>query len=189
MTQFLTSFLLVFLAEVADKTMLLTFSLSAKIKKVNLILGIMIASATVMLIPTLLGNWITTILPRASLVLASGLLFLMIGFFYLFEKNEEEEKTFKLPEFLTVFLIFFISEMGDKTQITAFSISINSKEFLGIWLGSTLGLFLPNLIISIIGSSILPKLNQKILKYIVSFIFIAIGTFTLLEYFGVIQWW
>lgn len=188
MTQFLTSFILVFLAEIADKTMLITLSLSAKIKRLNLILGIFLASIIVMLIPTLIGNWLTTIIPRASLVLASGLLFLTIGIFYLFEKDEEKEKTFKLPELLTVFLIFFISEMGDKTQMATFSISINTKEFLGVWLGATLGLFIPNLLVATIGSTILPKINEKILKYLVSTIFIGIGIIILLEYFGIIQW-
>lgn len=189
MIHFLTSFVIVFLAEIADKTMLITLSLSAKIKRLNLILGVFLASTIVMLIPALVGNWLTTILPRSSLILASGLLFLTIGIFFLLEKDEKEkEKTFKLPEILTVFIVFFISEMGDKTQIATLSISMNTREFLGVWLGATLGIFIPNLVVAIIGSKTLTKINEKVIKYLVSGLFIVIGIITLLEYFGIVQW-
>lgn len=190
MVSFITSFFAVFLAEIADKTMLLTLGLSARMKKIQLIVGVLLASFVVMLIPILLGEWLTTILPRASLVLASGLLFVFIGIFTIIEKGDEEEKegsSLKLPDFLKAFLIFLIAEMGDKTQLTTFSLVINSRESIPLWIGASLGLFLPNLLAIFVGATLLSKINKNVLKYIVGGLFLAVGITILLEYFGVIS--
>lgn len=189
MSQLIVSFVTIFLSEIADKTMLLTFSLSTKIKKLQIIIGIIFASVVVMIIPVLLGDWLHKILPRASLVLASGIIFIIVGFFFLFEKEEKEENKeikLKLPDFLKVFIIFLIAEMGDKTQIATFSLSIYCLNLLPIWIGATLGLILPNFIITLVGSKISEKLNPKILKFLPASLFILAGTVTLLQYFSII---
>lgn len=189
MVSFITSFFAVFLAEIADKTMLLTLGLSARMKKIQLIVGVLLASFVVMLIPILLGEWLTTILPRASLVLASGLLF-VFRIFTIIEKGDEEEKegsSLKLPDFLKAFLIFLIAEMGDKAQLTTFSLVINSRESIPLWIGASLGLFLPNLLAIFVGATLLSKINKNVLKYIVGGLFLAVGITILLEYFGVIS--
>ncbi|MGC8964070.1 MAG: TMEM165/GDT1 family protein [Brevinematia bacterium] len=189
MIELLTSFITIFLSEIADKTMLLTLPLSTRIKKTQLIIGIVIASIIVILLPVVLGEWLHKILPRASLVLASGIIFIAVGLFFLFEKEEKEEKeiNLKLPDFLKASLIFFIAEMGDKTQLATFSLSISQSNLLLVWLGATLGLILPNVIIPFIGSKISEKLNPKIVKFIAASVFILIGALTLLEYFGIIE--
>ncbi|MFN4245121.1 MAG: TMEM165/GDT1 family protein [Brevinematia bacterium] len=188
MISLLSSFFVIFLAEIADKTMLLTLSLSAKMRKFELIIGIFSASFAVMLLPILVGDWLNNVMPKASLVLASGLIFLAIGIFSLFEKSEEEERErlFKLPGFLTAFLVFLLAEMGDKTQIATFSMAVNSREVFPVWIGASLGLFVPNLAVVLLGS-ILMRINVKITKYVSSIIFISVGIIILLEYFGIIE--
>ncbi|MGC8870657.1 MAG: TMEM165/GDT1 family protein, partial [Brevinematia bacterium] len=99
----------------------------------------------------------------------------------------EKEINLKLPDFLKASLIFFIAEMGDKTQLATFSLSISQSNLLLVWLGATLGLILPNVIITLIGSKISEKLNPKIVKFIAASVFILIGALTLLEYFGIIE--
>ncbi|MEN2997695.1 MAG: TMEM165/GDT1 family protein [Brevinematia bacterium] len=187
-TSLATSFFVILLAEIADKTMFLTIGLSTKLKKLQLILGIFLATVVVMLIPVLLGEWLNRILPKATLILASGLLFIIIGIFWFLEREEskEGEKTFNLPDFLKAFLVFFLAEMGDKTQLSTFSLAIRFDDLLPVWIGASLGLFLPNLIIAFLCCTFLAKLNTKVLRFVAGGIFLAIGIIVILEYWGII---
>lgn len=187
MSSLVSSFLIVLLAEIADKTMLLTLGLSAKLRKIQLIFGIFLASLVVMLIPVALGDWLNKIVPKSNLILASALIFILIGILTLVgrEEDEEKEKTFKLPDFLKAFLIFFLAETGDKTQIATFSLSMTYENPALVWVGASFGMFLPNLIIVLVGYQLVKRIPLKYAKYLTGGIFIAIGVFVLIEHFGI----
>jgi putative Ca2+/H+ antiporter (TMEM165/GDT1 family) len=183
---FLISFLSIFLAEIADKTMLITLSLAGQVKRRNLIIGILLFSILIMIIPVAIGAYLDRIFPLGTLSLASGIIFIIIGVFQLISGKEEEEKEikFKVNEVIKVFLILSLAELGDKTQIATFSLSVALPNAFLIWLGATLGIFLPNLIVALVGSELLKKINQNIVKVITSFLFLLVGIYLILAYFG-----
>jgi len=184
---FLISFISIFLAEIADKTMLITLSLAGQVKRRNLIIGILLFSILIMIIPVAIGAYLDRIFPLGTLSLASGIIFIIIGVFQLISgKEEEEEKEikFKVNEVIKVFLILSLAELGDKTQIATFSLSVALPNAFLIWLGATLGIFLPNLIVALVGSEILKKINQNIMKVITSSLFLLVGIYLILTYFG-----
>jgi len=184
---FLISFVSIFLAEIADKTMLITLSLAGQVKRKNLIIGILLFSIFIMIIPVAIGAYLDRIFPLGTLSLASGIIFIIIGVFQLISgKEEEEEKEirFKVNEVIKVFLILSLAELGDKTQIATFSLSVALPNAFLIWLGATLGIFLPNLIVAIVGSEFLKKINQNIVKVITSSLFLLVGIYLILTYFG-----
>jgi len=184
---FLISFISIFLAEIADKTMLITLSLAGQVKRRNLIIGILLASIVIMIIPIAIGAYLDRIFPLGTLSLASGIIFILIGIFELLpSKEEEKEIKSGMNEILKVFLIFSLAELGDKTQIATFSLSVTLPNIFLIWLGATLGLFLPNLIVAYIGPELLKRINQNIVKIITSFIFLIVGIYMVLRYFGII---
>jgi putative Ca2+/H+ antiporter (TMEM165/GDT1 family) len=184
---FLISFVSIFLAEIADKTMLITLSLAGQVKRKNLIIGILLFSILIMIIPVAIGAYLDRIFPLGTLSLASGIIFIIIGVFQLISgKEEEEEKEikFKVNEVIKVFLILSLAELGDKTQIATFSLSVALPDAFLIWLGATLGIFLPNLIVALVGSELLKKINQNIVKVITSSLFLLVGIYLILTYFG-----
>jgi len=184
---FLISFVSIFLAEIADKTMLITLSLAGQVKRRNLIIGILLFSILIMIIPVAIGAYLDRIFPLGTLSLASGIIFIIIGVFQLISgKEEEEEKEikFKVNEVIKVFLILSLAELGDKTQIATFSLSVALPNAFLIWLGATLGIFLPNLIVALVGSELLKKINQNIVKVITSSLFLLVGIYLILTYFG-----
>lgn len=185
----LTSFLLTTLVEISDKTLLLTLGMTSKFRKTSLIVGVLLSSAVIMLIPTLVGDWLIRVVPRGSLVLTSGLVFLVVGLFVVFEKQKKTEKEYvkRIPEFLKVFLILFTSEMFDKSQLTALSITINSREPFMVWTGGTLGLLVPNLAVIFFTNKLANLIGNNLLKYVTGGILITVGILTTLEYFGIIQ--
>lgn len=184
---FLISFVSIFLAEIAEKTILITLSLAGQVKRKNLIIGILLFSIFIMIIPVAIGAYLDRIFPLGTLSLASGIIFIIIGVFQLISgKEEEEEKEikFKVNEVIKVFLILSLAELGDKTQIATFSLSVALPNAFLIWLGATLGIFLPNLIVAIVGSELLKKINQNIVKVITSSLFLLVGIYLILTYFG-----
>ncbi|MCS7298950.1 MAG: TMEM165/GDT1 family protein [Spirochaetia bacterium] len=185
----LTSFLLITIVEISDKTMFLTLGMTPKFRKISLVVGVLLSSIIIMLIPTLVGEWLNRVVPRGSLVLTSGLVFLVVGLFVVFEKQKKTEKEYvkRIPEFLKVFLILFTSEMFDRSQLTALSITINSREPLMVWIGGTLGLLVPNLAVIFFTDKLANLIGNNLLKYVTGGILITVGILTILEYFGVIQ--
>lgn len=185
----LTSFLLITLVEMVDKTVFLTLGMASKFRRVSVVIGVIISSIIIILIPTLVGDWLIRVVPRGSLILASGLIFLVVGLFVVFEKQKKTEKEYvkKIPEFLKVILTLFISEMFDRSQLTSLALTINSREALMVWVGGTLGLMTPNLAVIFLGDKLANLMNKDILKYVVGGIFVIVGIFITLEYFGIIQ--
>ncbi len=76
----LTTFGMVFLAEMGDKTQLATFCLSADC---NPKLSVFIGSATALILSSLIavlcGTWVNKILPTAYIKLGAGLFFIIVG--------------------------------------------------------------------------------------------------------------
>jgi putative Ca2+/H+ antiporter (TMEM165/GDT1 family) len=162
-------------------------SQAGQVKRKNLIIGILLFSILIMIIPVAIGAYLDRIFPLGTLSLASGIIFIIIGVFQLISgKEEEEEKEikFKVNEVIKVFLILSLAELGDKTQIATFSLSVALPNAFLIWLGATLGIFLPNLIVALVGSELLKKINQNIVKVITSSLFLLVGIYLILTYFG-----
>jgi Ca2+/H+ antiporter, TMEM165/GDT1 family len=83
---FLLAFSTLFIAEMGDKTQLAVFSLVADSKApMAVFLGASVALAVVTLIGVLFGGLVTRIIPVQFLKLGSGILFMGIGFYTLWE--------------------------------------------------------------------------------------------------------
>ena len=83
---FLLAFTTLFIAEMGDKTQLAVFSLVADSKApVAVFLGASVALTAVTLIGVLFGGLVTKIIPVHFLKVGSGLLFMGIGIYILWE--------------------------------------------------------------------------------------------------------
>jgi len=109
------------LAEMGDKTQLSILLLSSRTREYfRLLLGVVLAFLVVDGTAILLGAWITNIVPANILKLISAAAFIGFGLLMLFKNIEEEEgeASFKVP-LISGFTMIFLSEWGDKTQITS----------------------------------------------------------------------
>ncbi|MCX8028575.1 MAG: TMEM165/GDT1 family protein [Brevinematales bacterium] len=176
---------IVFLIQLLDKSLLVVRKMFDTESKPTLVLGIFISSLVIILIPVLIGYLLNKFVPKASLVLASGLIFLMVGLFMIFEKDEEIKERFsKLPSLFRVITNLVGSELGEKTQILVIGVILNSKETFFTFVGATIGFLIPNLLVLFLRRQLLEERIKMVLKYIVSFILIALGIIVLLEYSG-----
>jgi len=172
-----SSFFLIFLAEMGDKTQLAALAFTAKYKTATVIAAISAAILAVNFIAVCAGSILAGVLPLNAIKIVSCVLFIFFGLWTLFLKEKEGEnknpKT-KAGPFFTVFILFFVSEFGDKTQIAAMTLSMSQSPVF-VFLGASLGMICANLIGISAGVLLGKKLPSKHIKIISAALFIIIG--------------
>ena len=175
--EFIKAFCLVFIAEIGDKSQLLAMTFAAKYKAIQVVIGITIGIVLNHLLAILIGVYISNIIPIKMLQLLAGILFIVFGFFA-FKQDSSVKKTsnsYKIGVSATIAIAFFLGELGDKTQLTAMTLAMESKYPIIILLGTTSAM----LCVGCLGIFIIKSLNKKIPIYIIKiisgFVFIAFG--------------
>lgn len=143
-----TTFGIIFLAELGDKTQLTAMALAVRFPWVKTFIGIAAAFALLNLGAVVLGKILFDFLPLFWIEMASAAMFLFFGVTTLrgkvFDKEEEEtqEKRFgRKGAVITSFLMIFLAEMGDKTQLVTASLAARHDAPLAVFTGSTLALW------------------------------------------------
>jgi putative Ca2+/H+ antiporter (TMEM165/GDT1 family) len=84
---------------------------------------------------------------------------------------------------ISTFLMIFLAELGDKTQLSIFALAANRKAFLSVFIGATGALILTTLIAAAVGSAIGRFIPEKVIKIVAGAVFIGFGALTLYEAF------
>lgn len=155
------TFLLIALAEIGDKSQLVCMTLAARHRGLPVILGATAAFAILNLLAVLFGAAIAAWLPEWVVTLAVGLLFASFGISALrYTEEDEDEQIEEKPGhgiFATTFLLIFLAEFGDKTQIAVAGLGSTSNT-TAVWLGGTLALACTSVLGVIAGRKFLHKL-------------------------------
>jgi len=88
----LSSFTLIALAELGDKTQLAVIMLSAQHSAISVFSGSLLAFLLVNGVSVLTGSILISLLPLKWITLASGLVFILFGLLELISKEKEEAK-------------------------------------------------------------------------------------------------
>lgn len=183
MEAFLISTGVVALAEIGDKTQLLAFLLAARFKKpLPIILGILIATIANHALAGILGTWLTQLMAPEALRWLLGISFILMAAWVMVpdQLDEEEAKPVNgLGVFGTTLLVFFLAEMGDKTQIATVALAAQYQAFLMVVLGTTLGMMIANVPAVLIGKNMAKRIPVKLVHAIAALIFVVLGVATL----------
>lgn len=180
------TFILVLLAEMADKTQLMMMALTNRYKTRSVVWGMIIGVTIISAFSVLAGNLIGNLIPMDWIKLCAALLFLIFGMVNLFPTKAENHTTFHLSlPILSVALTFLLAELGDKTQLATVAIAADhSDSLLPVFLGAAGGLIAANLIGILAGKLILSRLNDNVVKIFSSFIFFLFGSLRIFEVFS-----
>ncbi len=149
-TVFLSTFGLIFLAELGDKTQLTAMALALRYPWQRIFVGIAAAFTVLNLAAVLVGKLLFLLLPIFWVTLVSALLFLYFGYSTLRHACDDEEDDSGPPPTAataarTAFIMIFLAELGDKTQlVTASQAAQHSGSLTGMGLvfaASTLALW------------------------------------------------
>jgi putative Ca2+/H+ antiporter (TMEM165/GDT1 family) len=174
---------LVTLAEMGDKTQLLSLVLAARYKRPwTIALGILIATLANHGLAGALGVWIANLIGPEALRWGLGLSFLAMAVWMLIPDSLDEGEGSDAPRFgvlLTTVVVFFLAEMGDKTQVATVMLAARYDALLQVVVGTTLGMMLANVPVVWLGERLTRRLPIALVHRISALIFAVLGLLAL----------
>jgi putative Ca2+/H+ antiporter (TMEM165/GDT1 family) len=178
----LVSTAVVALAEMGDKTQLLSFVLAARLKqRVPIVLGILVATLANHFLAGWIGAWLASLVSPATLKWVVAVSFFAFGLWALKpDELAEEQKLRGAGVFLTTLIAFFFVEMGDKTQLATVALAARYQPLVAVVSGTTLGMMLANVPAVWVGEALAKRINMKWMRWVAAGLFIVLGVVTLL---------
>jgi Ca2+/H+ antiporter, TMEM165/GDT1 family len=184
MEAFLVSTGIVALAEMGDKTQLLSLVLAARFRKPwPIVWGIFAATLANHALAGAAGAWITTVLGPQVLRWVVGGSFLAMAAWMLIPDQLDEGDADKAPRlgvFGTTLVAFFLAEMGDKTQVATVVLAARYDAWLAVVAGTTLGMMLANVPVVWFGDRVMRKVPIRVVHLVSAAIFAVLGVVAIL---------
>ncbi|MFT4266765.1 MAG: TMEM165/GDT1 family protein [Xenophilus sp.] len=180
MEAFLVATGIVALAEMGDKTQLLSLVLAARFRKPwPIALGIFASTVVNHALAGAVGAWVTRALGPDVLRWLLGASFIAMAVWMMIPDRLDEDdapKTSRFGVFGTTLVAFFLAEMGDKTQIATVMLAARfTHDYPSVVAGTTLGMMLANAPVVWLGERIVRKVPIKLVHGISAVIFLALG--------------
>ena len=183
------TFLLIALAEFGDKSQLVCMTLAARHRGLPVVLGAVAAFAILNLLAVLFGAAIAAWLPEWVVTAAVAVLFAVFGISALrYEEEDDDEEIAEKPGygiFASTFLMIFLAEFGDKTQIAVAGLG-STADAMATWVGATLALACTSILGVVAGRRWLNRLPLKWIHRISGVFFLLLALLALLRLLGII---
>jgi len=182
MEALLASLTLVAFGEIGDKTQLLSFALATRYRAHWPILaGITLATLINHGLSAWLGVWLANLVPMNWLQIFLGISFIALGVWMLIpDKDEELGNGRSWGPFAASFVLFFLAEIGDKTQIATIALGARfPDEFASVLTGTTLGMVAANVPVIWLGAKLTNPRWETWAHRISALLFVLFGVLTL----------
>lgn len=182
MEALLASLTLVALGEIGDKTQLLSFALATRYRAHWPILaGITLATLINHGLSAWLGVWLANLVPMNWLQIFLGVSFIALGLWMLIpDKDEELGNGRNWGPFAASFVLFFLAEIGDKTQVATIALGARfPDEFASVLTGTTLGMVAANVPVIWLGAKLTNPRWETWAHRISALLFVLFGVLTL----------
>jgi putative Ca2+/H+ antiporter (TMEM165/GDT1 family) len=179
---FLISTMVVGLAEIGDKTQILSLMLAARFRRpVPIIFGIFFATVANHAAAGFAGTLFGSLLSGPWMRWILGISFLSVAVWALFpDKYEGDDRGIRRSgAFVSTLIAFFLAEIGDKTQIATVGLAARFEQFYPVVTGTTLGMMLANVPAVLLGSKLADRLPVKAIRITAAIVFAALGVLTL----------
>jgi putative Ca2+/H+ antiporter (TMEM165/GDT1 family) len=180
-TLFATVFGVIFLAELPDKTALAALLLATRHRPLPVFVGASLALTAQSVIAVIAGSLVAR-LPSHVVHLGSGLLFLGCALLMWFRKPADQPGHAEGPEtagfwsaLWTVFLVVFVAEWGDLTQIGTAGFAAKYRAWLTILVASTLALWSVAAIAVFVGNRAGRLLDPRVTQRVAAAVFAVLG--------------
>jgi len=189
MYEFLLSTGIVALAEMGDKTQLLALLLAARFRKpVPILIAILLATIINHGVSAALGQWVTTVVPETVLLWVLALGFIAMAAWMLIpdelgDETDSINKWQKYGVFGATFVLFFLAEIGDKTQIATVALAARFDSLFWVMAGTTLGMMIANAPAVFAGNKLAHKLPIALIHKIGAAVFLVIGVSALAQHY------
>ncbi|MFP8835432.1 TMEM165/GDT1 family protein [Hydrogenophaga sp. XSHU_21] len=174
---------IVALAEMGDKTQLLSLVLAARFKRPwPIVAGILVATLLNHALAGAAGAWIMAAVGPDVMRWVLGLSFIAMAAWMLIPDKldaDEVKPGRNLGVFAATTWAFFLAEMGDKTQIATIALGAQYEPLFAVVIGTTLGMMLANAPVVFFGDAITRKVPIRVVHLVAALIFLALGVVAL----------
>lgn len=177
MQAFLVSVSTVAIAEMGDRTQLLSMLLAARFRKPwPIIAGILLATIANHALAALVGVEFAKYLTPKVLDLVVGISMLaMAGWTLIPDKLDDDAKLAHRGAFAATLIAFFVAEMGDKTQIATAALAAGYHNLFQVVAGSTLGMMIANVPAVFLGHGFAVRLPMRAIHIGAALLFAVLG--------------
>lgn len=179
----LNSFLLVFASEMGDKTQLLALVLASRFKRPWTVMGgILAATLLNHALASCAGEWISSFVsPHMLKWILAAIFFIFAAWILIPDKDEEFKQPGHFGAFFTTAIVFFLAEMGDKTQLATLALGARYANVYLVTLGTTAGMLAADGLAVFCGKELTRKISMQWIRRIASAIFVLFGLGVLLS--------
>ena len=175
LTTLFTTFLLIFVAEFGDKSQFVCMLLATRHRRLPVILGASAAFILLNLVAVSFGAAASTLVPEFWLRVAVTVLFTLFGLQALLQQDEGEADIEEKPRgsvFATAFLMIFVAELGDKTQLAVSALGASSDP-VAVYLGATLALIATSILGVLLGGWLATRVRVASLHRVSGLMFLG----------------
>ncbi len=182
MFAFWQSLFFIAIAEMGDKSQLVALAFATRFRPSIVLAGGFTATLVVHFMSVALGRFLDTLLPEFWIALASGLAFVAFGVWTLRGDKLEDgvrDRRARWGPFMAVSATFLVAEIGDKTMLATVTLAARESSFIGVWLGSTVGMVLADAVAVWVGMVLGKRLPERAVKLGGAVIFLVTGLVTI----------
>jgi Ca2+/H+ antiporter, TMEM165/GDT1 family len=171
------SFALVAASEMGDKTQLLAFSLAGRFRRPwTVMAGILVATLANHALASSLGAWLSEHVPARVMAGSVAAAFLAFGIWALRPDQAEAcDKPSRFGPFLTTTILFFLAEMGDKTQLATLALGARFGSAVLVTIGTTAGMLASDGLAVLLGDKLAAKVQGRWLRIGAAGLFFLFG--------------
>jgi putative Ca2+/H+ antiporter (TMEM165/GDT1 family) len=186
----LSTFGLIFLAELPDKTAMASLTLATRYRMRDVIAGAWLAFLLLTGI-AVAGGSLLQLLPARPVQFAAGVAFLVFAVLALRRQVDEEAPpgaaesapatSGRRPAWLASFLIVFAAEFGDLTQLTTAALVAQTGRPLEVAIGAVAALWTVNLLAVTAGAQLARFLRPRVLQILSALLFTVVGVIVIVQ--------
>ncbi|MBI3565204.1 MAG: TMEM165/GDT1 family protein [Elusimicrobia bacterium] len=182
---FASTYGLVFLSELPDKTALATMVMASRRHPVAVFAGVTAAFLVQSVVAVVLGGALS-FLPRAWVRAGAGLLFLFFAWKLWTQEGEEEVEDLDARRAAgfrraagAAFLVVFLAEWGDMSQLTTAALAAQRGRPLTVFLGAVSALASVTAIATVVGHNLKARLHPEKARRLAAVLFAVVGVLIL----------
>jgi putative Ca2+/H+ antiporter (TMEM165/GDT1 family) len=179
MEAFLISITTISVAEIGDRTQLLSLLLAARFRRPwPIIAGILCATLANHAVAGVIGVWFGSLLKPRTLEIVVGISMIAMAIWTLKPDKLDESSgaAGAMGAFLATLTSFFVAEIGDKTQIATLALAAAYPSLLAVVAGTTAGMMIANVPVVFLGKAFADRLPLKAIHVGAAVLFAILGT-------------
>jgi len=185
----LLAFGVVLVAEMGDKSQLLTLAFATRYPAWLVLLGVGLAALLMQAGAVVVGAAFAMALPTEPIQIAAGMAFLAFALWTLRGDDDDDHEAGLARRgkvaLLTIVAAYVVAEFGDKTMLVTLTLAATNDP-MGTWLGASAGMFAANVAAVVIGAVMGARLPRRPVRLLAAGAFVLFGALLLVEGLGII---